>query len=111
MRCYCSVFTNSEVRHFHERRQRKAIDCFVNSVYLFDDYALITCKFKEGTTKITLDDIENSDFRDFLKGQKNKPEQECSGLFEVGEPYVGGGAFATLKEKRSRITALSVGIF
>ncbi|MBQ7879906.1 MAG: recombinase family protein, partial [Clostridia bacterium] len=37
--------------------KERLIDCFVNNVYLFDDYALITCNFKEGTTKITLDDI------------------------------------------------------
>ena len=67
--------------------KERLIDCFVNSVYLFDDYALITCNFKEGTTKITLDDIQNSDFGDFVKTQKNKPERECSDLFVLGDPY------------------------
>ena len=67
--------------------KERLIDCFVNSVYLFDDYALVTCNFREGTTKITFDDIENSDFGDFVKAQKNKPEQGCSDLFEVGDPY------------------------
>ena len=67
--------------------KERLIDCFVNSVYLFDDYALVTCNFKEGTTKITFDDIENSDFGDFVKEQKNKPEQKCSDLSVVGDPY------------------------
>ena len=37
--------------------------------------------------KVTLEDIENSDFGDFVKRQKNKPEQGCSDLFKVGDPY------------------------
>ena len=66
--------------------KERLINSFVNSVYLFDDYALVTCNFKEGTTKITMEDIENSAFGDFVKIQKNKPEQGCSDLFEVGDP-------------------------
>ncbi len=67
--------------------KQRLIDCFVNSVYLFDDYALITCNSKDGTTKITFDDIENSGFGDFVKKQKNKSEQGCSDLFVSGDPY------------------------
>ena len=67
--------------------KKRLIDSFVNSIYLFDDYALVTCNFKERTTKIMFDDIENSGFGDFVKRQKNKPEQVCSDLFEVGDPY------------------------
>ena len=66
--------------------KKRLIDSFVNSIYLFDDYALVTCNFKEGTTKITFDDIENSGFGDFVKRQKNKPEQKCSDLFVFGDP-------------------------
>ncbi len=65
--------------------KERLIDSFVNSVFLFDDYALITCNFKEETMKITFEDIENSDFGDFVKRQKNKPEQKCSDLFVVGD--------------------------
>ena len=36
--------------------KKRLIDSFVNSIYLFDDYALVTCNFKEGTTKIMFDD-------------------------------------------------------
>ena len=57
----------------------RLISHFVNGVYLFDDYALIVCNFKEGTTKTTLEAIEDSDFGDFVKSQKNKFEQ---GVFE-----------------------------
>ena len=67
--------------------KERLIDCFVNSVYLFDEYALITCNFREGTTKITIEDIENSDFGDFVKKQKNKSEQKSSDLLAVGDPY------------------------
>lgn len=65
--------------------KKRLIGSFVNSIYLFDDYALVTCNFKEGTTKITFDDIENSGFGDFVKRQRNKPEQKCSDLFVFGE--------------------------
>ena len=59
----------------------------MNSVYLFDEYALITCNFREGPTKITIEDIENSEFGDFVKKQKNKPEPKSSDLLAVGDPY------------------------
>ena len=62
------------------------IDGFVNKIYLYDDYALITCNYKDGTEKITLEDIEESDVSKALKAQKNKPEQECSDLFKSGDP-------------------------
>ena len=54
-------------------------------MYLFDDYALITCNFKEETMKVSLEDIEGSDFGNFVKAQKNKPELGCSDLFKVGD--------------------------
>ena len=58
----------------------------VVNVYLLDDYALVTCNFKEGTEKITFEDIEDSSFGDFVERQKNKPEQQCSDLFFFGDP-------------------------
>ena len=64
--------------------KERLINGFVNSVYLFDDYALITCNFCEETMKITIEDIENSFFGDFIREQKNKPEQKCSDLFGFG---------------------------
>ena len=63
------------------------IDGFVNKIFLYDDYALITCNYKDGTEKITLEEIENSDISSGFKAQKNKPEQECSDLFKSGDPY------------------------
>lgn len=65
--------------------KERLINSFVNSVYLFDDYALVTCNFKEETMKVTLEDIEDSGFGDFVKAQKNKSEPRCSDLFEVGD--------------------------
>ena len=62
------------------------IDGFVNKIYLYDDYALITCNYKDGQEKITFEDIEKSDVSKALKAQKNKPEQECSDLFKSGDP-------------------------
>ena len=37
------------------------IDGFVNSIYLYDDYFIITCNYKDGTNKVFFEDIENSD--------------------------------------------------
>ena len=67
-----------------EKAQKKIS---VNKIHLYDDYALITCNHKDGTEKITLDDIEELNVSKPLKAQKNKPEQECSDLFQSGEPF------------------------
>lgn len=37
------------------------IDSFVNTIYLYDDYAIFTCNYKDGTTRISFDEIESSD--------------------------------------------------
>ena len=62
------------------------IDDFVSKIFIYDNYALITCNYKDGTEKITLEDIENSDISSGFKAQKNKPERECSDLFKSGDP-------------------------
>ena len=67
-----------------QKGRRALIDGFVNTIYLFDDYAIITCNYKEGEEKITFEDIEDSELGDYIK---NKPEQECSDLFAFGDPY------------------------
>ena len=67
-----------------QKGRRALIDGFVNTIYLFDDYAIITCNYKEGEEKITFEEIEDSELGDYIK---NKPEQECSDLFAFGDPY------------------------
>lgn len=37
------------------------IDSFVNAIYLYDDYALVTCNYKDGSLRISLEEIEGSD--------------------------------------------------
>ena len=37
------------------------IDSFVNTIYLYDDYALITCNYKDGSIRIPFEEIESSD--------------------------------------------------
>lgn len=59
------------------------IDGFVNTIYLFDDYAIITCNYKDGEEKITFEDIENSELGEYIK---NKSEQGCSDLLADGDP-------------------------
>ena len=66
-----------------QKGRRALIDGFVNTIYLFDDYAIITCNYKDGEEKITFEDIEDSELGDYIK---NKPEQECSDLFAFGDP-------------------------
>lgn len=65
--------------------KQRLIDGFVNRIYLFDDYAIITCNYKEGEEKITFEDIENSELGEFIKEQKNKPERKSSDLLVVGD--------------------------
>ena len=36
--------------------------------------------------EVSFDDLEDSDFGDFVKTQKNKSELKCSDYFESGEP-------------------------
>lgn len=65
--------------------KQRLIDGFVNRIYLFDDYAIITCNYKEGEEKITFEDVENSELGEFIKEQKNKPERKSSDLLVVGD--------------------------
>ena len=41
--------------------RRRLIDSFVNSVTIFDDHILITFNYKEGSERVTFDDIKRSD--------------------------------------------------
>ena len=69
-----------------QKGKQTLIDSFVNAIYLFDDYAIVTCNYKDGEERITFDDIENSELGKFIEEQKNKPEQGCSDLFADGDP-------------------------
>lgn len=92
-----------------QRGKQTLIDSFVNVIFLFDDYAIVTCNYKDGEEKIAFEDIENSELGDYIK---NKPEQKCSDLFAFGDPDeyppkprrgpLGGAA---LRSKSSRGTA------
>ena len=69
-----------------QKGKQALIDSFVNTIYLYDDYAIITCNYKDGEEKITFEDIENSELGTIIEEQKNKPERECSDLFAFGDP-------------------------
>ena len=78
-----------------QKGKRALIDGFVNTIYLFDDYAIITCNYKEGEETIPFEEIEDSELVDYIK---NKPEQECSDLFAFGDPFeVKGELFSSSK--------------
>lgn len=65
-----------------QKGKQMLIDGFVNAIYLFDDYAIITCNYKDGEERITFEDIENSELGEYIK---NKPEQVCSDLLADGD--------------------------
>ena len=50
-----------DVTQLEERR--RLIDSFVNSVTIFDDYILITFNYKDGSERVTFDDIKSSDLK------------------------------------------------
>ncbi len=66
-----------------QKGKQTLLDGFVNSIYLFDDYAIITCNYKDGEEKITFEDIESSELGEYIK---NKSEQRCSDLLADGDP-------------------------
>lgn len=41
--------------------KRTLIESFVNAIYLYDTYALVTCNYKDGTIRISFEEIESSD--------------------------------------------------
>ena len=52
-------FRKLDVRQ--QAHRKMLIDTFVNAIYLYDDKAVITFNYKDGTKTITFDDIKGSD--------------------------------------------------
>ena len=72
--------------------RRRLIDSFVNAIYLFDDYLVITFNYKEGTKTITFAEIEEafgSDLSSLTAPYENNPNMllfgESFGLFVLFE--------------------------
>jgi len=59
--------------------RQRLIDCFVNSIYLYDDRIVLTYNYMEGTQAITLGEIEN-----MFSCEGNN---ESSDLAQCGPPY------------------------
>ena len=60
--------------------RRRLIDSFVNAIYLFDDYLVITFNYKEGTKTITFAEIEEafgSDLSSLTAPEKSTCESKC----------------------------------
>ena len=62
-----------------EQKQR-LIDCFVNSVYLYDDKIVITFNYKEVSKTITLKEV-NGSIIEWSGAPKNTPTQKGRGIF------------------------------
>ena len=80
--------------------QKRIIDTFVNSLYLFDDRLVITYNFKGGTETITLKDVEavyGSDLKAMSPPNKAPHYTKC-GAFSV---------FTTLYMVCARMTVFS----
>ena len=58
--------------------RRRLIDSFVNAIYLFDDYLVITFNYKEGTKRVNFAEIEEAFGSDF--SSLTAPIQEQSTL-------------------------------
>jgi hypothetical protein len=41
--------------------RQKLIDAFVNAIFLYNDYAIVTFNYRDGSKKITFSDLESSD--------------------------------------------------
>ena len=63
--------------------RRRLIDSFVNAIYLFDDYLVITFNYKEGTKRITFAEIEEAFGSDLssLTAPGKRPRSYERGLF------------------------------
>ena len=72
--------------------RRRLIDSFVNAIYLFDDYLVITFNYKEGTKTITFAEIEKafgSDLSSLTAPNKHrnydtKEYRDCGAYFLSG---------------------------
>ncbi len=99
-------FRTLDVSKLEERR--RLIDSFVNSVTIFDDHILITFNYKEGSERVTFDDIKRSDLEsvgDHLDGKSLIFSGFPSVLFSfsgAGDPLV----FFCLWAKNDRQWAL-----
>lgn len=76
--------------------QKRIIDTFVNSLYLFDDRLVITYNFKGGTETITLKDVE-AVYGSDLKAMSPPQKQPCicKAVFAVEEDA--GSAYLFIK--------------
>jgi hypothetical protein len=66
--------------------RRRLIDSFVNAIYLFDDYLVITFNYKEGTKTITFAEIEEafgSDLSSLTAPKKEQVDQRSTCSFFV----------------------------
>ena len=64
--------------------QEKVIDCFVNSIYLFDDRIVVNFNYQEGGRPVSLEEVLGS----FLDGNgaPKKNRNECCGFFVAPFP-------------------------
>ena len=63
--------------------QKCIIDSFVNSVYLYDDKIVLNCNYREGSTTITFDEIENSDLEGNASPKKPRKHSDYGALILV----------------------------
>jgi len=49
-------------------QQQRLIDIFVNAIYVFDDHAVITFNYKDGTKTISLKEVEAAGVGSSLSG-------------------------------------------
>ena len=67
--------------------RRRLIDSFVNAIYLFDDYLVITFNYKEGTKRVTFAEIEEAFGSDLSSlTAPEKPTSFDLSVFQLNPP-------------------------
>ena len=72
-------FRNIDVTNQDQRQ--KLIDIFVNSVYVFDDHAVITFNYRDGTKTVTLTEVEAAGLGSELSSKLSSAEGSSLSLF------------------------------
>jgi hypothetical protein len=90
--------------------RRRLIDSFVNAIYLFDDYLVITFNYKEGTKTITFAEIEEafgSDLSSLTAPEKPTSFNRNLSVL-IKSPLTDGGYIASQWELRLRHVKFAV---
>ena len=93
-------FRTLDVSKLDERR--RLIDSFVNSVTIFDDHILITFNYKEGSERVTFEDIKSSDLKSVGGPSKTAEIERFWRFFFTFLPEIGYPSFTILADSEQK---------